>query len=97
MGVHWESWGRFGVLLGTVGLCEVPGWLWEGCTGSEGFLEGLRGSTVDCGGYKHMGGYGDRGCRSRMLLWRRQDVGCSGARWAQGHGVVWGCRGNGGM
>ena len=37
--------GGRGVMLGTVGLCEVPGWRWGRCTGSEKVLEELCGSV----------------------------------------------------
>ena len=37
--------GGRGVMLETVGLCEVPGWRWGRCTRSEKVLEELCGSV----------------------------------------------------
>lgn len=85
------------MLFGTVGLYEVPGWLWGKCTGSEKVLEELWGSGCVGRGEGDISTWEDMGTQPAGAEW------CSGEgkMWAAGEtlgcAVVWGHRGNGGM
>ena len=74
--------GGRGVMLGTVGLCEVPGWRRRRCTGSEKVLEELCGGG--CGGYRMdmtTQPAGAECCSGEDKMWA--------ARGTQEYGVLW--------